>query len=161
MKAILICGSTCCLLAGCCAATSTDNGSSISVKHAKLTAKKLEERGFRSGGSGSYDIDIITLGELCEMVSCKFDDFSPIYGAGPTFSANPKHFDGGDIRALYWHLSEDTYFDESAESNPTTPVRASVILYDKKNPRLVIKRALNAPGEKPLFEYEPRPQPKR
>jgi hypothetical protein len=87
-------------------------------------------------------------------------DFGPIPCAGPGPESSPKEFDGGKIRVLFWHLSEMTYYDEASERNPQTEVKATIILYDKSNPRPVIRRIISRPGQKPTIEYESSPKSK-
>lgn len=148
------------IIVGCCRTSPTDKPATSQESKEVLTAKRLESSGFKQVDSGFFEIEAIKLGELYKLLECRHDDFGPIPGAGPAFGDNPMEYDRGNVRASYWHLSEETYYTEGSEKDPKTPVKAWVILYGKDNPRPVIKRVISKPGEKPQYEYEPRAKPK-
>ena len=128
----------------------------------KLSGKLFQDKGFKPFGDemGVYDIDRIKFGELCDLLGCRPNDFGHVPGSNASDPDSfPLEYDGGDVRSLAWHLTEETLNERDLRAKETL-VKACVILYDKSNPRPVIKRVIQEPHKKPKTEYETRPKPK-
>jgi hypothetical protein len=105
------------------------------VRRAKVTASLLKQHGFsETDNKGVWDNSRIKLGEVCELVDCAPDDFQFLPNSNPASELGPLAYDGGQIRAIVNHLSEAT-FTEKGIRNINSLVKASIIVYDKSNPR--------------------------